>query len=90
MTPYIEPTVRPPLDEVLEPLIKRLQARKSERWRDADLNYCITRLVHALYEERYVEYNAAIGMLECVKMELYRERVAPYEDKKKALNGDVP
>lgn len=37
----------------------------------------------------YERYNAAIGALECAKLELYRRLVAPYEDQKCAENGDV-
>jgi len=56
-----------------------------------DLNYCITRLVLLFLgrSPRYASYNAAIGALECAKLELYRRAVAPYEDAKLAENGDV-
>lgn len=57
--------------------------------RDGMLNYIITRLVSRLYKTSYTELNAAIGMLECVKLELYRRRVALYEDEKIKENGDV-
>ena len=38
---------------------------------------------------RYKDFNEVIGVLECVKMEFYRRMVAPYEDRKKEINGDV-
>ena len=37
----------------------------------------------------YTKFNNAIGVLECLKMELYRRMVAPYEDLKIKENGDV-
>lgn len=37
----------------------------------------------------YDRLNAAIGILECAKLELYRRVAAPYEDKKIIANGDV-
>jgi hypothetical protein len=37
----------------------------------------------------YTEYNALVGVLECVKQEFYRRAVSSYEDKKKEGNGDV-
>lgn len=40
-------------------------------------------------KERYQTYNDIIGALENCKLELYRRRVAPYEDKKIKENGDV-
>jgi len=37
----------------------------------------------------YTDYNEVIGVLECVKLELYRRKVAPHEDDAKERNGDV-
>jgi len=37
----------------------------------------------------YEKYNSVMGVLECVKQELYRRMIAPYEDKKIEENGDV-
>ena len=56
-----------------------------------DLNYVITKLVlkWTEYAPCYAIFNAAIGVLECAKQELYRRMVAPYEDQKCAENGDV-
>ncbi len=38
---------------------------------------------------RYAKINEVIGVLECAKLELYRQIAAPYEDIKKAQNGPV-
>ena len=64
-----------------------------------ELNYAITRLVDEFLDDGkrttpadgpgYAAYNAAIGVLECAKLELYRRLVAPYEDTKRLENGDV-
>jgi hypothetical protein len=56
-----------------------------------ELNYLITsRVLDWLGgNPNYNDFNAAIGALECVKLELYRRMVAPYEDQKCAENGDV-
>ena len=57
---------------------------------EGELNYILTRLVLSWLEDpNYKAYNAAIGVLECVKQELYRRSVGPYEDTKKEENGDV-
>lgn len=56
------------------------------------LNYQITKLCLEYITEMgrcYDNYNAVIGALECTKLELYRRMVAPYEDKKIEMNGDV-
>jgi len=59
---------------------------------EGGLNYAITSLVDEWLRLRGVNYkhlNAAIGVLECAKLELYRRVAAPYEDKKIIENGDV-
>jgi len=58
-----------------------------------ELNYLITRLVDDYMQRkggvRYAHLNEVVGVLECVKLELYRRVAAPYEDKKCAETGDV-
>ncbi len=56
------------------------------------LNYAISTLVHCWLGKacRYNDYNEAIGVLECVKLELYRDVIGPYEQKKKDENGAIP
>lgn len=57
-----------------------------------ELNFVITSVCLEYVEEKvasYEAFNAAIGALECAKLELYRRMVAPYEDAKMAENGDV-
>lgn len=56
-----------------------------------ELNFALTRMVQSYLgpTPNYGTFNAAIGALECCKLELYRRMVAPYEDKKIQENGDV-
>lgn len=86
--PYIKPDDRPPIDEKLQALIEYLKARPIEQ-QDGDLNYVVTRLIHNLYPEKYFHYNRALGVLSAIQLELYRRKVAPYEDQKISENGDV-
>lgn len=55
------------------------------------LNYAITTMIYGLVDgkESYALYNAMIGALESAKLELYRKKVAPYEDQKEFENGEV-
>lgn len=75
-------------------------ARERLRWGSdptvpGDLNYCITKMIWSYLNcERntpinYAHLNEVIGVLECVKQELYRRIAAPYEDTKMEENGDV-
>ena len=59
-----------------------------------ELNYLITTLCLRYMKNlspstSYNLYNEVIGVLECVKLEMYRRAVAPYEDEKIKENGDV-
>jgi hypothetical protein len=56
-----------------------------------ELNYIITWLVKDYLDDNpnYERFNSAVGVLESAKLELYRRKVAPYEDEKIKENGDV-
>lgn len=57
-----------------------------------ELNYLICRIVQSFmetHEHNYTTLNAAIGAVECAKLELYRRLVVPYEDAAILKNGDV-
>jgi len=58
-----------------------------------DLNYIFTRIAHNYIigkgKESYQAYNDIIGALEGCKLELYRKKIAPYENKKINENGDI-
>ena len=57
---------------------------------EGNLNYIITRLLMKVYSSpSYSEINDAIGVLECCKMEYYKEIAVPYEKQKKFDNGPV-
>lgn len=59
---------------------------------DGVLNYCITKMLLSIVKskgESYSLYNTLIGVLECVKHELYRKQVSLYEDKKIKENGEI-
>lgn len=56
------------------------------------LNYSISVLISELLSLDHVSYsnlNKMVGVLECVKIELYRRVAGPYEDKMISNNGDV-
>lgn len=56
------------------------------------LNYGIHKMIEAYFRQNprsYTSYNDVIGVLECVKLELYRRLVGPYEDTKIVENGDI-
>jgi hypothetical protein len=82
--PYIRPTDRQAFDTEIKALVERITC-------EGEANYVITRIIAgAMRSVSYASINAAIGTLECAKLELYRRLAGPYEDTKVATNGDVP
>ena len=83
--PYIKPECRHVLTKYIDPLAIRIG-------NGSELNYVITKLVHIWLTDRDINYarlNSAIGVLECAKLELYRQVVGNYEDCKQVENGPV-
>ncbi|HEY7060769.1 MAG TPA: hypothetical protein VII06_04765 [Chloroflexota bacterium] len=79
--PYIPQTQRDLIDH-----------GRVEPFGEGELNYLITQEINAFLDRtprQYADYNAVIGVLESVKLELYRRVVARYEDEKRLENGDV-
>ena len=59
-----------------------------------ELNYAITQLTLSYVEKQkspytYATLNDVLGALEGAKLEFVRRVVVPYEDRKRAKNGDV-
>ena len=86
--PYITKESRQELDDTLITLSNILKQSKAV---EGDLNYSISFILNEilLSECNYATLNKLVGSLECCKIEVYRRVAAPYEDKKKAINGDV-
>ena len=88
--PYVDAETRRRLDPSIDALSSVLAAGGVHDG-EGELNYAITRLLAAALGSapRYRDFNAAIGVLECAKLELYRRAAAPYEDEKRSEHGDV-
>lgn len=86
--PYIERSKRPSLDEALEPLLKKVALGRTK----GEMNYIITRLVLGWLRQRGQGYDSLSdveAVLEDVRSEFHDRYTRPYEDKKRAENGDV-
>jgi len=89
--PYIDRNRRTRFDSNIANLIKRL--KDTDIASAGDLNYVFSEiLVGSLGIDdnpKYDKINTAVGVLECVKLELYRRVAAPYEDYKVTQSGDI-
>lgn len=83
--PYITRDKRAALDPHIAALAGAVET-------EGDMNYCIYKLSCLLIEkmgESYANYSMCGSAMEHAKLEWYRRRVAPYEDKKIIQNGDI-
>jgi hypothetical protein len=87
--PYIKRELREPLDPHINRLVDAIST-------EGELNYVVSRLAlgfaqtNALGDQpAYCDWQAAAMTLVMAMLELYRTRIGPYEDLKRAENGDV-
>lgn len=89
--PYVKHEKRELLDDSIDYLSGSLKnASPNGEGLEGNLNYSVTRLLLALYgDPSYKKINNMVGVLECIKQELYRRYVSDYENLKAKENGDV-
>lgn len=83
--PYIKQSKRPQFDAEIQRLMDKIES-------GGDMNYIFTRICHLFvkkFGESYENYSTCVSSLENAKLELYRRKIAPYEDRKIYENGDV-
>lgn len=94
--PYIKDSQRDPIESsVLIPFEAFLETQNGIE--SGELNFMISSMIDliALHKKSNKEkvgydfYNNMLGVLEGVKLEMYRRATAPYEDQKLAANGEV-
>lgn len=87
--PYIIPAWRKLIDPSIKDIVRELE-RFDGGTVDGVVNYAFTNILLNTYlPDSYLDYERIIGLLECIKLEMYRKAVAPYEDQKAKENGDV-
>ncbi len=87
--PYILKERRKEIDEDLVHLLFNLQEYE---FNEGDMNYVMSVICkHALRQHGccYANLNMIVGVLESAKAEFIRREMAPYEDGKIELNGDI-
>lgn len=87
--PYITKADR---ERYREPLLHLRDVIQAGGITNGDLNFLMTFLA-LLYVEKHGEsYNTlsdVVKAFECAKLEFYRRKVSPYEDRKIMQNGDI-
>ena len=84
--PYIKPESRDKFSKTLSAFYNTKDGLTT-----GDLNFLLSSMMSMLVSDSvtYTKINNLIGVLECVKLELYRRIATPYEDEKIDENGDV-
>lgn len=84
--PYIPSLDRMTFESTIDTLAKKLTPE-----RPGDMNYVISSIVTRVLKRdlTYSNANAIIGVLECVKQELYRKVISDYENLKEKENGSI-
>lgn len=87
--PYIGRKDRPQYQELIESLAKIIPADRMQR--PGHMNYIVSLLIEKVYgkELRYADHNEVIGVLNCIALEFYRRKTAPYEEIKIEEEGDL-
>ena len=92
--PYIPKDDRKQYDKDIKNILRTVtqEDEKQRKFLPGHLNYVITKLLlmYAFSKtESYSSYNEVIGVLEAVKLEMYRKYTSIYEDKAIRKNGKV-
>jgi len=90
--PYIKQEKRDILDPTIDELHRLLVNLRLDNESDnmeGNINYIFTKLLKKCYGDSYKEINDAMGILNSVTHEFYREVAVPYENQKKFENGSV-
>lgn len=88
--PYISREKRAVLNPAVQGLADAFKALDDDANFAGNLNFALSKLFLLLYPQaNYQRFNDIVGALECCKLELYRKRIAPYEEIKEKENGPV-
>lgn len=91
--PYIKKDKREALDGAINDMMHilvSLELDDPSNNMEGNINYIMTRMLKRAYPATsYKNINDAVGLMECCKLEYYREVAVPYENQKKFENGMV-
>jgi hypothetical protein len=92
--PYIKREDRPVLKSLVEDIVREVKEHHDFDTWGGKLNYVVSLLLTELFDlshnnARYLQLQTAIGILECVKLELYRRRGTAIEESARERNGEI-
>ena len=89
--PYIIQADRKQFDPVIKNVVDAITNHGFSKLKPGDLNYVFSKIVWDVFDKNpsYTFGNELVGVLECVKQEFYRRKLAELENKKIIENGDI-
>lgn len=93
--PYIKQEERQRYDDAIKNIVHLLLDKfpgdNGKRFVVGDLNYIVSSIVWDLFDAlpSYTRGNELVGVIECVKTEFYRKKLADYEDLKEKEHGTL-
>ena len=90
--PYIKPQDREQYAEIIDEFFNTLILNNPDKsFSEGEFNYVVSKLSNRLlnHKKSYATANKIIGVLECIKLEIYRRAIAEYETEKIIENGDI-
>lgn len=93
--PYIKQEDRQRYDDaiklIVHLLLDKFPGDNHRHFQVGDLNYIISSIVWNLFDAlpSYTRGNELVGVIECVKSEFYRKKLANYEDLKEKEHGTL-
>jgi hypothetical protein len=90
--PYIKKEDRKKIDKEIKNLVEKLTNHGCDLDpKVGNVNYVLSSIIWMLFDNKpsYTNGNNLIGVLECVKQEFYRRKLAKLEDQKITENGDL-
>jgi hypothetical protein len=89
--PYIIQSDRKQYNSAIKNLLDAISNYGFSTVKPGDLNYIISKMVWEIFDKSpsYTKGNELVGVLECVKQEFYRRKLAILEDIKIKENGDI-
>jgi hypothetical protein len=87
--PYISRSERKQYQEAIAALAEIVP--QDRMLRPGHMNYIVSLLIEKVYgtQLRYADHNEVVGVLNCIALEFYRRKTAPYEEVKIKEEGDL-
>ena len=83
--PFTTPERRALVDPLLDPLIEKLRVEGN----NGDVTYVIYKILVRLFYGSFDRLGDALKVITSAGLQFWNDKMCPYEDEKRRLNGDI-